>query len=88
MLHYYSTKLGTVTIVQKQHNNKNEEVLQKIKIDIRQGNCLAVFLYVYKQEKPQDPKKPYIHQLVNFLSCEEHLKKCVKAWKQTYSHIC
>ena len=75
MLHYYESELGTMTIVQQ---NKDEEKPRKFKISIRQGNCLAVFIYAYKEEHPQDPKKPWVHQLVNFFSDEQHLKNCIK----------
>jgi len=78
MLRYNSTIIGTLTLVQYQ---QDEEKPRKFKIQIRQGNCLAVFLYVYKEEHPEDPKRPYIHQLCGFLADEAHLKDCFKEWK-------
>lgn len=76
MLRYTSTKLGTLTIVQQRGD---EEKPRKFKIEIREGNCLAVFLYIYKEEKPQDPKRPWVHQLVGFFADERHLKNIVQS---------
>lgn len=53
--------MGTITI--KQGENK-------FKIQIRQGNCLAVFIHVGKQDDGT-----YLHTLMQFFSDEEHLKK-------------
>lgn len=70
-LHYSGVTMGTFTLVQ----NLKEE--KKYRIEIRQGNCLAIFLYVYKIKEPEDPKRPWMHQLVNFFASEQHLKNCV-----------
>lgn len=70
-LRYNGNIMGTITIAQQR---QNEDKPRKYKIQIRQGNCLAVFLYVYKQENPEDPKKCWVHQLMNFLGDEQHLK--------------
>lgn len=75
---YNSNVMGIVTIAQQR---KDEDKPRKYKIQIRQGNCLAVFLYVYKKENPEDPKKCWVHQLVNFLGDEQHLKNIVKEQK-------
>lgn len=77
-LRYSSTMLGTVTIVQKM---KEWDKPRKFNIQIREGNCMAVFIYVYKNEHPEDPKFPYVHQLVNFLDNEQHLKNIVRSYK-------
>lgn len=69
MVTYTSTNIGTFTLVR---NGK------KFPMYIRQGNCLAVFLYVYKQDNPEDPTKPYIHQLINFIIDEDSIKRCMK----------
>lgn len=74
-LRYSSRNLGTMTIVQKRGD---EEKPREFKLQIREGNCLAVFIYAYKEEHPQYPKKPWVHQLVNFFSDEQHLKNCIK----------
>ena len=81
MLRYTSNKLGIMTIVQQIRNEKGEKEPHKFDIQIREGNCLAVFIYVYKEKEPEDPKKPYVHQLVNFLSDEQHMKNIVKNYK-------
>lgn len=74
-IHYNGNIMGTVTIAQQR---KDEDKPRKYKIQIRQGNCLAVFLYVYKQENPEDTKHPWVHQLVNFLADEQHLNNIIK----------
>ena len=67
--------------------NRNGES-HKFEIQIREGNCLAVFLYVYKNEHPTDPSKPWVHQLVNFLSDTQHLRNIVKSQKKdVFSYI-
>jgi len=77
-IRYNGNIMGTVTIAQQR---KDEDKPRKYKIQIRQGNCLAVFLYVYKQENPEDPKHPWVHQLMNFLADEQHLKNIAKEKK-------
>ena len=74
-LRYNGNIMGTVTIAQQR---QDEDKPRKYKIQIRQGNCLAVFLYVYKEENPEDPKKCWVHQLMNFLADEQHLKNIFK----------
>ena len=78
-IRYNGNIMGTVTIAQQR---KDEDKPRKFKIQIRQGNCLAVFLYVYKQETPEDPKHPWVHQLMNFLADEQHLKNIIKGEKE------
>ena len=78
-LRYNGNIMGTITIAQQR---ENEDKPRKYKIQIRQGNCLAVFVYVYKHENPEDPKRPWVHQLMNsFLADEQHLKNIVKIEK-------
>ena len=64
-LHYYEGLIGTMTI--KQEHGTFE-------IQIRQGNCLAVFIHVRKDEESDG----YIHTLYSFFADEAHLKKCMK----------
>jgi len=78
-IRYNENIMGVVTIAQQR---QDEDKPRKYKIQIRQGNCLAVFLYVYKQENPEDPKYPWVHQLMNFLGDEQHLKNIVKEKKK------
>ena len=78
-IRYNGNIMGTVTIAQQR---KDEDKPRKYKIQIRQGNCLAVFLNVYKEENPEDPKKCWVHQLMNFLADEQHLKNIVKNEKE------
>lgn len=80
-LRYSSTTIGTFTLVQQR---EDEEKPRKYKIQIRQGNCLAVFLNIYKQEKPEDPKRPWVHDLVCFFVDEAHIKRCMRDYKENF----
>ena len=77
---YYNGNTMGVVYIEQQRNG--EEKPRKYKIQIRQGNCLAVFLHIYKFENKEDPKKCWMHQLVSFLSNEQHLKNIVKEEKE------
>lgn len=74
-IHYNGNIMGTITIAQQ---SKDENKPRKFKIQIRQGNCLAVFLYVYKKENPEAPKKCWVHELITFFADEQHIKNCEK----------
>lgn len=63
MINYTSERLGTLYI---KRDGK------KYAIQIRRGNCLAVFVYVYRQNKK------WLHQLYNFFNDEEHIKNIIK----------
>lgn len=78
-IRYNKNIMGTVTISQQR---KDEDKPRKYKIQIRQGNCLAVFIHAYKNPEPEDPKYPWVHQLMNFLEDEQHLKNIVKHDKE------
>lgn len=74
MLRYDSTKLGEVTVKQGD---------DKFKIQIRQGNCLAVFIYVRKateEELAKNPDGKYYHQLYSFFVDEGHCKNLMKEY--------
>lgn len=62
-LTYKKNTMGTFTLVEKESSYQ---------VQIRQGNCLAVFLHVYNSGKT------WVHQLVSFFADEEHIKNCVK----------
>lgn len=64
---YSKNLMGTITIKQRE---------QKFKIQIRQGNCLAVFIHVSKED---DGK--YLHTLYSFYIDEAHLKRVIKSCK-------
>lgn len=76
---YYPETLGTIAMTQQ---SNGEEKPRKYTITIRKGNCLAVFLNIYKLEKPSNPKQPWMHQLVNFLHDEKHLSNIEKDEKE------
>lgn len=62
---YNENLIGTMTIKQKHRT---------FEIQIRQGNCLAVFIHVRKDEEGDD----YIHTLYFFFADEAHLERCMK----------
>lgn len=76
MLHYTGTTYGKVYIEQR-----HGEIRQRFTIDIREGNCLAVFVHVRKatdDELAENPQGRYIHTLWNFLADEQHAKNIMK----------
>lgn len=76
MLRYTSTTIGELVIKQNE---------KKFKIQIRQGNCLAVFIHVRKNEKSKGKHDRYIHTLYSFYADEQHLKKIVKEFGNVIS---
>lgn len=74
MIRYDATKYGTVTV--KQNG-------QKFNVDIRNGNCLAVFVYIRKatpDELAKDPNGKYFHMLYSFFGDEKHCKNMMKEY--------
>lgn len=61
---YNKNLMGTITIKQGE---------RKYKIQIRQGNCLAVFIHVGKDEEGET-----IHTLYSFYADVSHLKRITK----------
>lgn len=75
-LTYNGTTIGKITIEQELGGNKYRYNLQ-----IRQGNCLAVILYVRKstpEELAKNPEGKWYHQLHMFYADEQHLKNIMK----------
>lgn len=64
MLTYTEELLGKIKI------KKKENVFE---IEIRKGNCLAVFIHVSTNQKGET-----IHTLYNFYADEQHLKNIIK----------
>lgn len=88
-LTYNGNTMGTLTICQRRRDKERKEfvvdekgkpVYNKFRIQIRQGNCLAVFIHVYKDPEPEDPKRPWVHQLQMFFANEQHIKNCLKEY--------
>lgn len=100
-IRYNGTTIGTLTLCQaRKEKNSNGEyvevkdekghtVFKKFPIQIRDSNCMATFLHVYKEKEPLDPKRPWIHVLVMFFMDEQHLKRCLKSdgREQTFESI-
>lgn len=83
---YSGTTIGTFTLWQKsevtkdgelvdEKDEKGRQVYNKFKIQIRSGNCMAIFIHVHKEEEPKNPAKPWVHTLVCFFMDEAHLKR-------------
>ena len=76
MLRYTGVTYGKVTIEQTHSDIKRRYV-----IDIREGNCLAVFVHVRKateDELKENPEGKYFHSLYMFLADEQHCKNILK----------
>ena len=88
-LQYNGTTIGTLTLCQaRKERNENGEyvavkdekgrtVYNKFPIQIRDGNCMAIFLHIFKEKEPQDPERPWRHDLIMFFADEQHLKRCL-----------
>lgn len=73
-LSYNGTTIGKIVI--KQGENK-------LPLQIRQGNCLAVIINVRKadeEELKEHPDGKYIHTLYTFYADEQHLKNMMKMY--------
>ena len=93
-IQYNETTIGRLTLCQaRKERNENGEyvevkdakgrtVYNKFPIQIRDGNCFAIFLHIWKDPKPEDPERPWHHDLQTFFVDEEHMKRCLKGYKQ------
>ena len=76
MLRYNGTTIGKIVIEQECGDEK-----LRFPIQIRQGNCLAVFLFVRKatpEELAKDPKGKWYHQPYSFFVDERHCENLIK----------
>lgn len=71
MITYTEERLGTMVISQQG---------KEYEIQIRRGNCLAVFIYVCQKEDGS-----YNHALYNFFADEKHLKNIIKEYGNPFS---
>jgi len=72
-LTYNATKIGEISL--------KDSKGRAYKVQIRQGNCLAVLLYVRKpheDELERNPEAKKIHELWSFYGDEQHLKNILK----------
>lgn len=75
-LRYNGITIGKLTVKQKVGGNE-----YKYNLQIRQGNCLAVILYVRKSTKEElqrNPEGKWYHQLIAFFVDEQHMKNIMK----------
>lgn len=90
-IRYSSTIIGTFTLAQPRRvfntqtgkyelvkDDKGRQVYNEYKIQIREANCLMCAIRVFKEENPQDPKRPWCHDLVSFFNDIYHMKRCLK----------
>lgn len=78
MLRYNGTTIGRIVI--KQTHNDTE---YRYNLQIRQGNCLAVVIYVRKstpEELEKNPEGKWYHNLYTFFADEQHLKNLLKEY--------
>lgn len=76
MLRYNGITIGTITIEQEHAEKKH-----KYTLEIRQGNCLAVVIFVRKataEELKENQDGKWYHQLYTFYSDEQHMKNIIK----------
>ena len=78
-IQYSEVKLGTMKIEQPKYkdgklvkDSRGLQLYNKYEIQIRRGNCLAVFIYAYKENGQ------WYHQLYNFFNDVEHIKNMMK----------
>lgn len=77
-LRYNGITIGKIVIEQEYAGEK-----RKFNLQIRQGNCLAVILYVRKatlEELEKNPKGKWYHQLHMFYANEQHMKNMMKEY--------
>ena len=75
-LHYNGITMGKLTIEQEFGGEK-----RRFNLQIRQGNCLAVIIYVRRataEELERNPKGKWFHQLHMFYANEQHMKNMLK----------
>lgn len=78
MLRYNGTTIGKLTVAQTFGEKE-----YKYNLQIRQGNCLAVVIYVRKateEELAENPKGKWYHQLYTFFLDEKHCKNIMKEY--------
>ena len=76
MLTYNGTTIGTLTIEQE-----FRDIKRRFNLQIRQGNCLAVIIYVRRatpEELEGNPHGKWFHQLHTFFLDEKHMKNILK----------
>lgn len=100
-LQYNGTTIGTLTLCQarKEKNfdgkyvevkdDKGRTIYDRYPIQIRDGNCMAIFLHVQKIVNEEEPEKCWRHDLIMFFADEQHMKRCLNAdrKKRTFEEI-
>lgn len=84
-LRYNGITIGKIVIEQEFAGEK-----RKFNLQIRQGNCLAVILYVRKatpEELEKNPEGKWYHQLHMFYADEQHMKNMMKEYGQVLDEM-
>ena len=93
-IEYTGTTIGTLTLCQAERvrtddgkyvekkDDRGRTVYNRYPIQIRYGNCMAIFIHVYKEENPKDPERCWVHSLQSFIIDEQHLKNTVRKRKK------
>ena len=94
-LRYSGVTIGTLTLCQPVREKQGDEyvekkdergrtVYNKFPIQIRASNCLMCAIHVWKDPNPEDPERPWHHDLQLFFMDEAHMKRCLK--KDNFEH--
>lgn len=75
MIHYTGTKYGEVVIRQG---------ATKYTIQIREGNCLAVFIHVMRNPNSTGKQDKYIHTFYTFFCDVAHAKRVMKEYGKLF----
>ena len=93
-IEYTGTTIGTLTLCQvkrvknsdgkyvEKKDERGRTVYNRYPIQIRYGNCMAIFIHIYKEENPEDPERCWVHSLQSFIIDEQHLKNTVRDRKK------
>lgn len=88
-INYTGKIIGTLTLCQpvkekqgdqyvEKKDEKGRTVYKKYPIQIRDSNCLMCAIHVWKDPNPEDPERPWHHDLQMFFADEAHMKRCLK----------
>lgn len=71
-------KVGDKYVIKK--DERGRTVYNKFPIQIREANVLACFLHIWKDPNPEDPERPWHHNLLMFFMDEAHMERCLKKY--------
>lgn len=91
-LRYTGVTIGTLTLCQpvrekqgdkyvEQRDERGRIVYNRFKIQLRECNALMCAIHAWKDPQPEDPERPWHHDLQMFFVDEGHMKRCLKEYK-------